>query len=206
MGTPRRLALRAGVIPYRPTISSEHRWMESYRSGELDYFQDLVELPRYSILVGYISYLGGHPSILDVGCGQGLLRARLDAVRFRRYVGVDPTEAAIEQARHWTDERTTFVVGTLSELGPDPDRFDIAVLNEVLSIVSDPAGLLDEVAARLWPEGHLVACNWRHPGDGQLWRVVDDRFERMDMVEARNPANRIALNGWRMACYRRRSG
>lgn len=202
-GVMRRLALRAGVIRYRTEPWSSEEWRRGYDSGHLDYFAGLDELPRYSLLLGYILFLGGDPEILDVGCGQGLLRARLDGLSFRRYVGIDPTEPAIERARGLEDERTRFVLGDVRDRSLSLGSFDIVVCNEVLSVSTDPVAVLDRVHELLRPGGCLLTCVWHHAGDEQLWRLVDRRFDPVDRVEASNPANPIAVRGWRVSCHRR---
>ena len=199
----RALGVRLGVLPYQPTTWSEDSWNERYSTGVLDYFGDLNELPRYSILVGYVSYFGGEPDILDVGCGQGLLRHRLEGVPFNRYVGIDPTASAIELASRMADERTEFLVG--DPLVTDLGRFDRIVCNEVLYMVPDPGALLDRISGLLRPDGLVLTSIWRHDGDQRLWAMVDERFEMVDTVEAHNPANPVGPRGWRLACHRRRS-
>lgn len=198
----RALGVRLGVIAYEPTTWSEELWNERYSNGVLDYFGALNELPRYSILAGYVSYFGGEPDILDVGCGQGLFRHRLEGIPFRRYVGIDPTPSAIELARRFDDERTEFVVG--DPLETDLGTFDRVVCNEVFSMVPDPAALLDRVGELLRPDGLLLTSIWRHDGDQRLWEMVDKRFDRLDTVEAQNPANPVGTRGWRLTCHRRR--
>lgn len=198
----RAVGVRLGLLPYQPTTWHPERWNEGYSTGVLDYFGDLTELPRYSILAGYVSFLGDEPDLLDVGCGQGLLRARLEGANFRRYVGIDPTASAIEMARHLADERTEFVVG--DPLVADLGAFDMVVCNEVFSMVPDPAVLLDRVAELLRPDGLLLTSVWRHEGDQRLWQMVDSRFDVVDVVEARNLANAVGPRGWRLACHRQR--
>jgi 2-polyprenyl-3-methyl-5-hydroxy-6-metoxy-1,4-benzoquinol methylase len=199
----RALGVRLGVLAYQPTTWSEELWNERYSAGELDYFGALTELPRYSILAGYLSYFGGEPEILDLGCGQGLLRHRLHGVAFNRYVGIDPTASAIELAGRFADERTEFVVG--DPLVTDLGSFDRIVCNEVLAMVPDPGALLDRISGLLRPEGLLLTSIWRHDGDQRLWAMVDERFEMVDTVEAHNPANPVGPRGWRLTCHRRRS-
>lgn len=174
-----------------------------YSSGHLDYFAGIDELPRYSLLVGYVMFLGGEPEILDVGCGQGLLRARLGGMGFARYVGVDPSPAAVERARVLVDERTEIVLGDVTDHTLALGTFDVVVCNEVLSVADDPVAVLDRVHGLLRPGGHLLTCTWRHPGDQRLLRLVDERFTPIDAVDARNPGNPIALEGWRVTCHRR---
>lgn len=199
----RAAGLRRGWLRYRTEPWTADEWRVGYTSGHLDYFGGMDELPRYSLLIGYLIFLGGTPEILDVGCGQGLLRARLDGFGFRRYVGIDPAPAAIEQAAVLADERTEFSVGDVTDTRISLGTFDVVVCNEVLSVAADPVAVLDRVRTVLRPGGHLLTSTWRHPGDDQLLRLVDERFTAVDAVDARNPANPIALHGWRVSCHRR---
>lgn len=190
------------MLPYRTEPWTPEEWQQRYRSGHLDYFAALDELPRYSLVLGYLTFIGGEPEVLDVGCGQGLLRARMGALPVARYVGVDPTPAAIERASGLADERSTFLLGDVTDPDLDLGTFDVVVCNEVLSIVEDPVAVLDRVEALLRPAGHLLSSTWRHPGDRELAALLDERFDLVDLVQARNPANPIARRGWRVSWHR----
>lgn len=201
--TARALALDRGLLRYRtePWTSEWSNW--GYTSGHLDYFAGIDELPRYSLLIGYLAFLGGEPEMLDVGCGQGIFRARIEPLPFQRYVGIDVSSAAIARARALEDARTSFVEGDVCGASVDLGQFDVVVCNEVLSVVPDPGAVLDCIEALLRPGGHLLTSTWRHAGDEQLLRSIDRRFALVDAVDARNPANPIAPRGWRVACHRR---
>jgi 2-polyprenyl-3-methyl-5-hydroxy-6-metoxy-1,4-benzoquinol methylase len=191
------VALR--VLPYRPATWTAEEWRHGYEGGGLDYFGELAELGRYSMIVGYLANLGGRPRVLDVGCGSGVLRSRLALVPFERYVGVDPTAAAIDLARRWEDDRTSFVVSDF--LAAELPRFDVVVANEVLTMVPDAPATVDRIAGVVRPGGHVVTSIARHPGDVFLWRLLDARFRPIDAVTVRNEANRVATAGWRVACH-----
>lgn len=194
--------MRLGVRPYRPIdVSSIERWGEEFESGELDYFADVRQLARYSVLVGYIRHLGATASILDVGCGAGVLAERLGDTPYERYLGIDPVPQAIEQAAHLADKRTRF------EVAEYPSRalgeFDAVVCNEVLYGVPDPERLLDDIATILPPGGSLLASIWRHPAEVGLYRMLDSRFELVDAVVARNLTDETGDRGWRVSWHRR---
>jgi len=202
-GRIRGLAADAGVVSYRrPFAVTPEAWDRAYANGELDFYADVDELPRYMLLFGYLRALGGRCALLDVGCGIGLLRSRLDGLPFSRYVGVDLSSAAIGRAARLADERTTFLVGELppAELG----RFDVAVLSELLYYADDPGALLDRVAARLVSGGHVLTSIWRHPGDRALQALLDDRFERVAAAELRSRTRRGRR--WRVSWHQLRAG
>lgn len=199
----RGVGVRLGVRPYRPIErSSIERWGSEFEAGEFEYFGGLRQLARYSVLVGYIRQLGPDLSILDVGCGAGLLAERLRATPYQRYLGIDPVPQAIEQAAPVADERTRFEV--VEHPSPELGEFDLVVCNEVLYGVPDPARLIDDVHTVLPPGGNLLTSIWRHPTEVGLYRLLDARFELVDAVAVRNVTDETGDRGWRIAWHRPR--
>jgi SAM-dependent methyltransferase len=75
-------------------------------------------------------------SVLDVGCGEAPWRAALRRQRpASRYVGVDPSEYAVER---YGAQRGIVLgsLGNLHTLGID-DRFDLVVCSDVIAYVPD---------------------------------------------------------------------
>jgi 2-polyprenyl-3-methyl-5-hydroxy-6-metoxy-1,4-benzoquinol methylase len=196
----RSLGIRAGISSYESalTVPTLAMWTREYDSGHWSYLGGMDQLARYSILAGYCERVD-HASILDVGCGAGIFRARIGHVDFQRYVGIDPVTVAIEQASQFADSRTTFLIGDvfLREL----DHFDVVVCNEVLYSLPQPARHLDRIRDLVRPGGHMLTSNIRHPGDVGLYRLIRERFELIDSVEVSNHAARARRR--RVAAYRR---
>jgi 2-polyprenyl-6-hydroxyphenyl methylase/3-demethylubiquinone-9 3-methyltransferase len=196
-----------GVLPHQPEQWSTEQWTDAYGSGQLEYYGTLDELARYSLLAGYVGFFfpprpdGAAPRVLDVGCGTGLLRARLEGTGIGEYVGVDLSPTAVEAAERRQLARSRFVVGDVGEL--ELGRFDLVVLNEMLYYVEDVEGFLGRLGGLLEPSGLLLVSMWRHPGDRSLWRTVDRAFPLVDRVEARNRANETNPRGWIVSCHRR---
>lgn len=196
---------RLGLLPHRPERWTTEQWTAAYGAGQLRYYAELEELARYSVIIGYIAWAAGAnpgrpPTLLDVGCGTGLLRERLEGVAFSSYVGIDLSDTAIERAASVGHDRSRFVVGDATAL--DLGRFDVVVLNEVLYYAPDPGALLRRVEGALAPGGVLVVSMWRHPGDRSLWREVDRALPTLDRVHLRNPSNRINPRGWWVSAHR----
>jgi 2-polyprenyl-6-hydroxyphenyl methylase/3-demethylubiquinone-9 3-methyltransferase len=194
-------ALDRRLLRYRPERHHDGHFAHGHSSGAFEYYADLDELPRYSVLLGYLTFFGGAPDIVDVGCGRGLLRARLAPEQFSRYVGIDLAAPAIDAARHLENGRTRFVLGDAATL--DLPDSDVVVLNEVLYYFDDAGAVLDRVSRCLRPGGRVLTSMWRHPGDRQLWHMVDAHFQLLDRVEVRSERNRLARRGWLMACHAR---
>lgn len=200
--TVKDLAVNAGLMSYRPPAWDHDDIDAHYVSGAFDYFAGRDEMPRYGILLGYLTYFGGRPRIIDVGCGAGLLRRRIGGGEFESYLGIDPAASSIEAAAGLADERTAFVVGDV--LTTDVGTHDVAFLNEVLYMVPDPSAVLDRLVEVIEPGGLLLTSMMRHPGDRRLWAEIDARFEPLDAVRVRHETNAVATRGWRMAAHRRR--
>lgn len=104
------------------------------------------------VLGGAICWLPPVPggTLLDVGCGNGALIARLRALGWR-VCGVEPDPAAATIAR---DTHGLDVVGSLDALG---DRsFDAITMHHVIEHVPDPPATIRQIVRHLAPGGRLV--------------------------------------------------
>jgi 2-polyprenyl-6-hydroxyphenyl methylase/3-demethylubiquinone-9 3-methyltransferase len=194
-----RAGMDLGFLPYRPFGPTEAAvWDATYAGGAWDYMSELAEAPRYAVLIGYIRHVHQRPSVLDVGCGLGLLRARIGDLPMERFVGIDPSARAIEEAKSLEDELTQFKVAAVpsSELG----TFDVVVCNEMLYYLTRPGDLFDAIHAALNPNGHLLCSIWKHPGVSALQRVLDKRFPLRAAAEVRSLTG--PRKAWRVSCHR----
>ena len=200
----RALGVGPGLRPYRPEPWAVKRWERAYTSGEFDFMSDLYELPRYSLLIGYLRLYPGTPSVLDIGCGPGRLRELLSEGEFDTYLGLDLSAEAIESASRLSDGRTDFMVGDAMEIDLPPA--DVVVLNEMLYYMRSPRTLLERVASAIRPDGIVLTSIWRHPGDRALWRLLDGEFELVSAARTRTEGNRHNRLGWRVSCHRAGGG
>ena len=127
-----------------------------YGSGGIR-FNPLVEAAiRRSRAARVRMVLRGHPepgSILDVGCGRGLMLSEL-ARRGWKAVGVEMSEAASRHAREvlGLDVR----VGELVSLHLPAASFDVVSFFHVLEHLADPDAALAEARRLLRPDGRLL--------------------------------------------------
>jgi SAM-dependent methyltransferase len=92
--------VQALILPSRGVLSlTRDTWEQEYASGYWERMDVLPELGRYSIIAGYCNFLKPQGSILDIGCGKGLLAKRLSRGLDTLYLGVDLSTFAIDQAR-----------------------------------------------------------------------------------------------------------
>ena len=97
--------------------------------------------------------------VLDMGCGPGTITLGL-ARRVGRVVGLDASEAMVEQARGRAAgsgvTNASFEVGSAYELPYDDASFDVVYAHQVMQHLGDPVRALRE-AHRVLRTGGLVA-------------------------------------------------
>jgi 2-polyprenyl-3-methyl-5-hydroxy-6-metoxy-1,4-benzoquinol methylase len=194
------LGVGSGLRPYRPVRFSAQRWQQAYTSGEFDYMSELFELPRYSVLIGYLRTHPGRPSVLDIGCGTGLLRELLADHDFDSYHGIDVSADAISSASRLAEPRTSFTVGDAMTIDLPPA--DVVVLNEMIYYTPSPRALLKRVASIVRPGGVVLTSIWRHAGDRALWRLLDEELALVAACRTQAENNPYNRRGWRVSCHR----
>jgi SAM-dependent methyltransferase len=96
----------------------------------------------------------GVTDVLEIGCGQGSLGARL-AQRYR-YLGVEPDRASWEVARQRMRAAGHGEVRNITSGELGTERFDLVCAFEVLEHIEDDAAAVKQWAARLRAGGWLL--------------------------------------------------
>ncbi|RDE16693.1 MAG: hypothetical protein C4K47_01015 [Candidatus Thorarchaeota archaeon] len=127
-------------------------------------------------------------TILDLGCGPGLFL--LDATtryKAKRVIGLDASEAMLEQAHHFLagklEESNTLlrvVDFDSSDPGVEPNTIDLAFSGFLLHEIRNPEGLLPHVYKSLKPKGIYAAYEFV---SGDLVSFID-YMKRGGMSEA----------------------
>jgi 2-polyprenyl-3-methyl-5-hydroxy-6-metoxy-1,4-benzoquinol methylase len=150
----RRILLRGELRPM-PTADV---WQREYQAGGWQHLWSDDELPRYALVSAYLRQRCPGGSLLDLGCGEGILCDRLWPGSFARYLGVDLSATAIAQASARHQSAASYLCADVESFVPAPDeRFDAIVFNEVLYYFADPAAVVARFAAFLKPDGFLLA-------------------------------------------------
>ena len=163
-------------------LQSAQTWEAQYAAGRWDYLGQLSELARFSILAGYICHLKPGATVLDTGCGQGVLLRRLPISCYSKYVGIDLSSSAISAAQVHGNERSTFFAADCEEYSP-AEQFDVIVFNEVLCCLRDPLHTVERYARSLNPGGLLlVSLCTAARGSSTILRRLKRAYATVDEV------------------------
>jgi 2-polyprenyl-3-methyl-5-hydroxy-6-metoxy-1,4-benzoquinol methylase len=102
----------------------------------LDRIRKIEELARYCIIIGYTQFFKAG-SILDVGCGEGVLHERLCESSYFRYVGIDVSNVAIDKVCEKNSEKHQFLAVRIEDFRTD-QKFDVVIFNECLYYMEEP--------------------------------------------------------------------
>ncbi len=138
----------------------------------------------------------GPARVLDVGCGSGVLLARMQSLGWQ-VEGVEVDPAAVKAARA---RGVPVRLGTLEQQAFPADHFDAVHSAHVLEHVHDPLALLRECRRILKPGGTLVFLtpnveSWGHRLLGPAWLNLDPPRHLMIFAPAtlRTAAERAGL-------------
>jgi len=179
--------------------TAQSRWDERWADATFYAKYRVDELAHYSVLAGYAKELSPGTAILDVGCGDGILRAHLHSDAFTRYVGIDFPEA-IARANARVDPRTSFVASDMRAFTSE-EKFGVIVFNESLYYVDDPIGELRRYSSFLDRDGVFLVSMHRKPKSERIWADIAGAFAMLDRVTI---ANRAGVE-WILGAFRPRS-
>jgi 2-polyprenyl-3-methyl-5-hydroxy-6-metoxy-1,4-benzoquinol methylase len=152
---------------------SKETWEAQYRQGGWEFMRNLDELARYSVIAGYLHALKPGGSVLDVGAGEGLLADHLRIFGYSRYLGIDLSEAAIEQAVGRRDERTFFRAADAEAFTPE-GKWDAIVFNECVYYFKDPIGTVERYKRFLEDGGVMVVSMFRSRRSDMIAKRLSD--------------------------------
>ncbi len=170
-----------GLTGYRPQQVSAETWDREYRDGQWEYLRKMDSLAGLVSILGYCQFLNP-ASILDAGCGEGLLAEKLKILPYKSYLGMDVSREAIAIATsRLGDDRSRFTVADAWAFETD-ERFDVIVFNQSLYYLTDPAGILKKYRAMLNPGGRIIVSMVDNARTRSVWRLIDPVFGTEDAM------------------------
>lgn len=172
-------------------------WDEQYRTGRWDYLSNVEQIPRYALIAAWIECLRPKSSVLDIGCGEGILMEWLRTCN--HYEGVDFSQVAIERARNrprLMEEQLFHCASAEAFYQTCRKRFDCIVFNETVYCCAEPVRLLTRYERLLEPGGYLIISITGF--ESTVWKdiqmVYGHRFARCLQVE-----DLQVMKSWKLA-------
>ncbi|WGR96396.1 class I SAM-dependent methyltransferase [Bradyrhizobium sp. ISRA443] len=179
-------AVFVGRSSRRGVAIAPQRLNRDYETGRWDYLSNLEEMTRYAVIGGYCRYDGTVSSVLDLGCGSGILRRWFSPLETIEYVGVDLSDCAIDIAsRAWTDSRTKFVAMDAATYTPE-HKFDMIIFNEVLYYFERPEDVLMRFADFLERDGSFLISLWDSADSRRAWQRSQGSVDVIDSVQIKH--------------------
>ena len=139
------------------------RWNKQYRSGRWKSLKSDLEASRYfKIKQDLEAFAPKNPSILDIGCGDGVLNERLGDFDFSYFLGVDFSSESIKQAQGKNLPKSEFEHCDVLHFVPE-QTFDAIIFNESFYYIPDTekSRVLQLLLDHLSPEGVLIVSIFR---------------------------------------------
>ena len=166
----------------------DEQWNRQYSDGEWNFLEALDEVARYWVAVGYCASRFRRPSILDVGCGTGLLEEKLRCLPYSSYLGIDISEAALKQARSRIPAACRLVCADARNFAV-AETFDVIIFMEALIPGMPVVDILKRYCPMLRPDGRLLVSMF----DGRnrkatvpLWKQIREQFRIEDTTRVEN--------------------
>lgn len=180
-----RVARAIGAFLGNPPVPSREMWESQYEKGHWERLNNLSEQAHNGVVLSYIAHLRPESSVLEIGCGEGILLPRLKQIGYRNYTGIDISEFAIGKSRQFCDEKTTFLAADAERYVPE-GTFDVMVLNECIYYFVQPVITLQRYAHYLKPSGLFVISLFDKDRTRPIRRCLKSAFPLVDETVVSN--------------------
>jgi SAM-dependent methyltransferase len=173
--------IRGRLLPYR-----RRDWDAEYDNGSWSRLESACELVRYSAIIGFYTHYWQGGTVLDIGCGAGVLQRRMRFAGYGHYVGIDLSERAIAQARMLADDGIAEFRCADAEVYTPQIALDVIIFNEVLYYFAKPISVVQRFMSAVKPGGGCIVSMFRKASNKRIWRELDRMVHIEDGVHVTN--------------------
>jgi len=171
-----------------------------YKYSDIQEFSDemLMNMEQHLYRVGWISDFIKEGSILDLGCGNGMLSLSYAFNNTRRVVGIDLNIKAIKFCNKFLTKynivKSKYKQGLIENF-KTTEKFDNIFLCEILEHVEDPTTLLDVAEKHLKPKGIIFITTPEYYGPYGINNSGDIDGEHIHIYKAKKLKKIIKKRG-----------
>lgn len=160
-------------------------WNREYANGDWTYLKTSPSERARSALIIDVLYrtYGNGGTILDVGCGEGVLADYLHPDEHVLYTGIDISSTAIESAKNKSKSLTFKVTPAEDYHLEGTTRFSTIIFNEVLYYLNHIHIAWKYAQNYLDPQGILITSVWRAEDDTKKNRISTDLSKLMRKID-----------------------
>lgn len=170
-------------------------WETQYSGNTWDILYDKNEQEHYQALSNLYSNSTKQNSVLDIGCGEGVLYAFLNKAGCDNYQGIDLSETAIRKARMKYQE-VNFVAASGENFKPKTS-FDCIIFNESLYYFSNPIKTLRYYEQYLATDGIFIISMCEYLGHSAIWEKINRNYSNKQKCQVKNTKGQI----WNISAY-----
>jgi SAM-dependent methyltransferase len=180
----------------------KRRWNKQYRHGRWESLKSEKEAKRYNQIINYMkSYSPSNPTILDIGCGEGVLNERMKGFDFEYFLGLDFSEVSIELAQNKKLPKTEFIAEDVVNYRPQR-TFDLIVFNEAFYYIheTEKNNVLNRMLDNLSEDGVLIISIYRE-GTG-CWEYFKENSKLKELAFTTIRTDE-ELRYWKVGAYKK---
>ena len=140
----------------KSTLLKKLKWDYDYLRGTWKFLDSDQEDGRYRNIIAMMNEgCPVVPSILEMGCGEGVFPGKLKDFAFDSYTGIDFSDVAIRKAVSKRFGNAAFAVGNMNTWTTE-EKFDVIIFNESIYYSDDPVAQLNRYSKWLTSRGRII--------------------------------------------------
>ncbi len=177
------------------------RWNKQYRKGRWESLKSDLESHRYFQIIDFMKeHAVANPTILDLGCGDGVLNERMGDYQFDYFLGIDFSSVSIEKAKAKNLPKSEFESVDVIKFQPKRN-YDVIIFNEVFYYIpdSEKVRVMNLLFEHLNPNGIIITSIFRE-GVG-CWEYFKEN-SRLKELEFTTVRTKKETTYWKIGVYK----
>lgn len=167
---------------------SQKQWDEEFANSKWDYLSKPNQRDHYDCIIDMYNQYGNNGSMLDIGCGVGLLYKYFkdgSTLNDDQYKGIDISTVAIREAKN-TCKNSSFSVVDY-ETQHLSKKFDVVIFNETLYYFNHAGKTLQKcVDENLNKGGVIIISMCDHERHDLIWELINKKYSVLNTRKSAN--------------------